>query len=150
MASASLWYVSTIFLDLVRVIFKNINYLGCIYNTNRKIYQVGASKAEVVVSAEEKMIFSTQKGQFNDCRQQPWKCGTMYTTVDYATQRLRRSGDNLILILDNCRDESSCSRGELGIGNEKHQGVITFYSCNPNQHSWEIEELEDGKFKKIL
>ena len=137
-------------MDLIKVIFKNINYPSYIYNTKRKIYQVGASKAEVVVGAEEKMIFSAQKRQFNDCRQQPWKCGTMYTTVDYATQRLRRSGDNLILLLDVCRDESSRSRGELGIGNEKHQGVITFYSCNPNQHSWEIEGLEHEKFNKIL
>ncbi len=72
-------------------------------------------------------------------------------SVDYVTQRLRRSGaDNVVLILDACRDESSRSRGELGIGDEKHQGVITFYSCNTNQQSWEIEELGHGIFTHVL
>ena len=72
-------------------------------------------------------------------------------SVDYVTQRLRRSGaDNVVLVLDACRDESSRSRGELGIGNEKHQGVITFYSCNANQQSWEIEELGHGIFTHVL
>ena len=72
-------------------------------------------------------------------------------SVDYVTQRLRRSGaDNVVLVLDACRDESNRSRGELGIGNEKHQGVITFYSCNANQQSWEIEELGHGIFTHVL
>ncbi len=72
-------------------------------------------------------------------------------SVDYVTQRLRRSGaDNVVLVLDACRDEGSRSRGESGIGNEKHQGVITFYSCNANQQSWEIEELGHGIFTHVL
>ena len=72
-------------------------------------------------------------------------------SVDYVTQRLRRSGaDNVVLVLDACRDEGSWSRGESGIGNEKHQGVITFYSCNANQQSWEIEELGHGIFTHVL
>ncbi|NET54449.1 MAG: peptidase C14, partial [Merismopedia sp. SIO2A8] len=63
-------------------------------------------------------------------------------SVDYVTQRLRRSGaDNVVLLLDACRDEDSRSRGELGIGKHKYQGVITFYSCHPHQQSWEIKEL---------
>ncbi|MEH2336178.1 SUMF1/EgtB/PvdO family nonheme iron enzyme [Nostoc sp.] len=69
--------------------------------------------------------------------------------VDYVTQRLRRSGaDNVVLFLDACRDESS--RGGLGIGEQRHQGVITFYSCTANQKSWEIEELEHGSFTHSL
>jgi uncharacterized caspase-like protein len=70
-------------------------------------------------------------------------------SVDYITQRLRRSGaDNVVLFLDACRDESS--RGGLGIGEQKHQGVITFYSCTANQKSWEIDELQHGSFTHSL
>ncbi|WGV23926.1 SUMF1/EgtB/PvdO family nonheme iron enzyme [Halotia branconii] len=70
-------------------------------------------------------------------------------SVDYVTQRLRRSGaDNVVLFLDACRDESS--RSGLGIGEQRHQGVITFYSCTANQKSWEIEELQHGAFTYSL
>ena len=70
-------------------------------------------------------------------------------SVDFITQRLRRSGaDNVVLFLDACRDESS--RAGLGIGEQRYQGVITFYSCTANQKSWEIEELEHGSFTHSL
>jgi uncharacterized caspase-like protein len=70
-------------------------------------------------------------------------------SVDYITQRLRRCGaDNVVLLLDACRDEGS--RGGLGIGEEEHQGVITFYSCNVNQQSFEIDELQHGAFTYSL
>ncbi|MBN3941270.1 N-acetylmuramoyl-L-alanine amidase [Nostoc sp. NMS9] len=70
-------------------------------------------------------------------------------SVDYVTQRLRRSGaDNVVLFLDACRDESS--RAGLGIGEQSYQGVITFYSCTANQKSWEIEELQHGSFTHSL
>lgn len=69
--------------------------------------------------------------------------------IDYITQRLRRSGaDNVVLFLDACRDESS--RGGLGIGEKRYQGVITFYSCTANQKSWEIDELQHGSFTHSL
>jgi formylglycine-generating enzyme required for sulfatase activity/uncharacterized caspase-like protein len=69
--------------------------------------------------------------------------------VDYITQRLRRSGaDNVVLFLDACRDESS--RAGLGIGEQRYQGVITFYSCTANQKSWEIDELQHGSFTHSL
>jgi formylglycine-generating enzyme required for sulfatase activity/uncharacterized caspase-like protein len=74
---------------------------------------------------------------------------TTAISVDYITQRLRRCGaDNVVLLLDACRDEGS--RGGLGIGEEKHQGVITFYSCNANQQSFEIDELQHGAFTHAL
>ena len=69
--------------------------------------------------------------------------------VEYVTQRLRRSGaDNVVLFLDACRDQGS--RGGVGIGSEKHQGVITFYSCTANQKSWEFDELQHGSFTYAL
>ncbi|MBF2013656.1 MAG: SUMF1/EgtB/PvdO family nonheme iron enzyme [Rivularia sp. T60_A2020_040] len=69
-------------------------------------------------------------------------------SVDYVVQRLRRCGaDNVVLLIDACRDESS--RGGLGIGGE-HKGVITFYSCTANQKSWEIDQLQHGAFTHTL
>ncbi|MDB9489872.1 SUMF1/EgtB/PvdO family nonheme iron enzyme [Dolichospermum circinale CS-534/05] len=70
-------------------------------------------------------------------------------SVEYITERLRRSrADNVVLLLDACREESS--RSGLGIGLEQHQGVITFYSCAANQKSWEITELQHGSFTYTL
>ncbi|MGB3760231.1 MAG: SUMF1/EgtB/PvdO family nonheme iron enzyme, partial [Rivularia sp. (in: cyanobacteria)] len=70
-------------------------------------------------------------------------------SVDYVTQRLRRSGaDNVVLFIDACRDEGD--RGGLGIGEEEHQGVITFYSCNANQKAYEIDALQHGAFTYAL
>lgn len=70
-------------------------------------------------------------------------------SVNYVSERLRRSGaDNVILFLDACRDEGD--KSGLGIGMEKHQGVITFYSCAPEQKSYEIEKLGQGSFTYSL
>lgn len=77
---------------------------------------------------------------------------TDYTTaisVEFITQRLRRCGaDNVVLLIDACRDEGD--RSGLGIGIQEHKGVITFYSCTANQKSWEIDELQHGSFTYSL
>ncbi|MBC1296473.1 caspase family protein, partial [Nostoc sp. UCD122] len=70
-------------------------------------------------------------------------------SVDYVTQRLRRCGaDNVVLLIDACRDEGD--RSGLGVGTQGHKGVITFYSCAPSQKSWEIDELQHGSFTYSL
>ncbi|MDJ0576224.1 MAG: SUMF1/EgtB/PvdO family nonheme iron enzyme [Xenococcaceae cyanobacterium MO_234.B1] len=70
-------------------------------------------------------------------------------SVEYITQRLRRCGaDNVVLLIDACRDEGS--RSGSGIGQQEHKGVITFYSCTANQKSWEIDELQHGSFTHTL
>jgi hypothetical protein len=74
---------------------------------------------------------------------------TTAISVDYVTQRLRRCGaDNVVLLIDACRDEGD--RSGLGVGTQEHKGVITFYSCAPNQKSWEIDELQHGSFTYSL
>ncbi|NEO83066.1 MAG: SUMF1/EgtB/PvdO family nonheme iron enzyme [Spirulina sp. SIO3F2] len=61
------------------------------------------------------------------------------------TARLRAVGaDNVILLLDACRDLSDHSG--YGIGDEAHQGVITLYSCAPSEKSYELEALGRGAF----
>ncbi|UUO17258.1 SUMF1/EgtB/PvdO family nonheme iron enzyme [Dolichospermum heterosporum] len=70
--------------------------------------------------------------------------------ITYITERLRRSGaDNVVLFIDACRSTGQKSAG-LGIGEEKQQGVITFYSCSPSQVSYEIEEIQQGAFTHVL
>jgi uncharacterized caspase-like protein/DNA replication protein DnaC len=70
-------------------------------------------------------------------------------SVDYVTQRLCRSGaDNVVLFLEASRDGSS--RYRLGIGEQRYQEVITFYSCTANQKSWEIDELQHSSFTYSL
>jgi formylglycine-generating enzyme required for sulfatase activity/uncharacterized caspase-like protein len=70
-------------------------------------------------------------------------------SVEYITERLRRShADNVVLLLDACREEGS--RSGLGQGRNNYQGVITFYSCAANQKSWEIAELQHGSFTHTL
>src|SRR4028118_1411576 len=74
--------------------------------------------------------------------------------INFVTEQLRRSGaDNVILIRDACRDQGSKS-GE-GIGNQaaevaRQKGIITFFSCSPNELSYEIEDLQQGIFTKAL
>jgi formylglycine-generating enzyme required for sulfatase activity len=71
-------------------------------------------------------------------------------SITYITERLRRSGaDNVVLFIDACRSHGQKSAG-LGIGEEKQQGVITFYSCSPSQVSYEIEEIKQGAFTHVL
>ncbi|MEG3436901.1 SUMF1/EgtB/PvdO family nonheme iron enzyme [Pannus brasiliensis CCIBt3594] len=79
----------------------------------------------------------------------PEDVGATALSVGYIIERLRRwESDNVMLFLDACRDEGS--RDGLGIGEETHQGVITFYSCRPREKAWEIEKLKRGSFTHAL
>lgn len=70
-------------------------------------------------------------------------------SISYVTERLRRCGaDNVVLLLDACRNEGD--KAGLGIGWEKHQGVITICSCSPREKSYEIEEIQQGTFTYAL
>ncbi|GAB4141051.1 MAG: hypothetical protein Fur0046_16910 [Cyanobacteria bacterium J069] len=69
--------------------------------------------------------------------------------VSYVRERLIRSGaDNVILLLDACRNQGY--RGIGHIGREAQRGVITISSCSPAEVSWEIEELRHGVFTYCL
>ena len=70
--------------------------------------------------------------------------------IAYVTERLRRSGaDNVVMLIDACRNEGAKNAG-VGVGEEKQQGVITFFSCSPSQVSYEIEEIGQGAFTNAL
>ncbi|GAB4206330.1 MAG: hypothetical protein Fur006_63320 [Coleofasciculaceae cyanobacterium] len=70
-------------------------------------------------------------------------------SISYVTERLRRCGaDNVVLLLDACRNEGE--KAGLGIGGEKQQGVITICSCSPREKSYEIEQIGQGAFTYAL
>lgn len=74
------------------------------------------------------------------------------TTIPLSgiTDRLRRSGaDNVVMLIDACRSDGAKNVG-MGIGEEKQQGVITFFSCSPSQVSYEIDEIGQGAFTNVL
>lgn len=79
----------------------------------------------------------------------PGNVGQTSISINYVAERLRCCGaGNVILFIDACRDQG-CRNG-LGIGSERPKGVITIFSCSPNESSYEIEELRQGSFTHVL
>ncbi|MCC5601808.1 SUMF1/EgtB/PvdO family nonheme iron enzyme [Nostoc favosum] len=74
--------------------------------------------------------------------------------INFVSERLRRCGaDNIVLILDACRNEGK-KTGE-GIGRQtaeeaRQQGVISIFSCIPQEYSYEINALQQGAFTRAL
>ncbi len=71
-------------------------------------------------------------------------------SLQYITERLRRSGaDNVVLLVDACRSGGG-RRDGVGFGQEKQPGVITLFACSPWESSYEIAELQQGAFTYAL
>jgi uncharacterized caspase-like protein len=69
-------------------------------------------------------------------------------SLNLVTERLSRCGaGNIVLILDACRNEG---RKGQGFGSELQKGVITLFSCKPEESSWEIEAFQQGSFTFTL
>jgi uncharacterized caspase-like protein len=75
-------------------------------------------------------------------------------STNIITNYLRSCGaDNTVMILDACRNggKKSC----VGIGKQtgveaRQTGVISFFSCSPNQYSYELEKIQQGAFTHVL
>lgn len=71
-----------------------------------------------------------------------------------VSEWLRGCGaDNVVMILDACR--SGGRKDGKGIGDETREGcrqtgVISLFSCSPNQFSYELPTYEQGAFTKVL
>jgi uncharacterized caspase-like protein len=89
------------------------------------------------------------------CDSDPGDVKDTAISINYVTERLRRCGaDNVVLILDACRGGQGSKSGE-GIGNQsaelaREKGVITFFSCRPNELSYELDDLQQGAFTKAF
>jgi uncharacterized caspase-like protein len=78
--------------------------------------------------------------------------GTGIATYDVTDYLRRCKADNVVLILDACRSQGR--KGE-GIGRQteaevRETGIISIFSCHPNQSSYEIEVLQQGAFTVAL
>lgn len=75
-------------------------------------------------------------------------------SIQFIADRLRRCGaDNIVLILDACRNQST--RDGRAIGDQTAEiarqiGVVSIFSCSPNECSYEIEALQQGVFTHAL
>ncbi|BAZ08438.1 hypothetical protein NIES4071_02430 [Calothrix sp. NIES-4071] len=75
-------------------------------------------------------------------------------SVNFVTERLRRCGaDNVVLILDACRNQGS--RFGRGIGEQtvevaRQLGIISIFSCSPNEFCYEFDQLQQGAFTYAL
>ncbi len=75
-----------------------------------------------------------------------------------VSEWLRGCGaDNVVMILDACRSEgrSGGRKDGKGIGDETREGcrqtgVISLFSCSPNQFSYELPTYQQGAFTKVL
>ena len=71
-----------------------------------------------------------------------------------VSEWLRGCGaDNVVMVLDACR--SGGMKDGKGIGDETREGcrqtgVISLFSCSPNQFSYELEVHQQGAFTKVL
>ena len=74
--------------------------------------------------------------------------------VSYVLGQLRRCGaDNIVLLLDACRNNGG--RSMEGMGRQtaqqaKKTGAIVISSCSPNEFSYEVEALKQGVFTYAL
>jgi hypothetical protein len=62
---------------------------------------------------------------------------------------------NIVMFIDACREDISGQKGILGIGEHTkgvvgRAGVVTIFSCDPTDSSYEIPELEHGSFTYCL
>jgi uncharacterized caspase-like protein len=75
------------------------------------------------------------------------------STADVSKWLRECGADNVVMMLDACR-KGGIKDGK-GIGDEtgeecKQTGVISLFSCSPNQFSYELPRYEQGAFTKVL
>lgn len=80
-------------------------------------------------------------------------------SVEYLVDKLSDTGcKNIVMFIDACRedfDEGGKAVGTSGVGEFSRgavdrEGLVTFFSCDPKEKSYEIEELGHGSFTYCL
>ncbi len=76
-------------------------------------------------------------------------------SIEDIASTLKGTGcKNIVMFIDACREPiegakgvgESISIGEASVEALKREGIVTFFSCDPKEKSYEIEELECGAF----
>ena len=70
---------------------------------------------------------------------------------DLVDQLTETRCKNVVMFIDACREAIGGQKGGSAIGEDsrgiaERKGVVTFFSCDPQDLSYEIEELEHGSF----
>jgi formylglycine-generating enzyme required for sulfatase activity/uncharacterized caspase-like protein len=69
--------------------------------------------------------------------------------ISDVSAQLRNCGaDNVVMLID--ASHSQGSRRGFGLGREDRSGIVTIYSCRPQELSYEIAELQHGAFTYAL
>jgi len=78
-------------------------------------------------------------------------------SVDYLVGKLTDTGcKNIVMFIDACRDDldegakSISGVGEFSREAVEREGLVTFFSCDPKEKSYEIEALGHGSFTYCL
>jgi hypothetical protein len=94
---------------------------------------------------EDKDYLLPQRASLNNPRK------TGIAVEDVIAELLRSKCKNIVMFLDACRSPMRGAKGAKGIGEqsadlmEKNE-VLCFFSCYPEEQSWEIEELQHSSF----
>jgi hypothetical protein len=72
--------------------------------------------------------------------------------VELFADRLTATGcKNIVMFIDACRESISGAKGITSVGQNSQEalqrgGIVTFFSCDPKEKSYEIEDLKHGSF----
>ncbi|GAB1543830.1 hypothetical protein NUACC21_65060 [Scytonema sp. NUACC21] len=75
-------------------------------------------------------------------------------SINYIIECLCRSGtNNIVLILDACHQQNKHNQEKFGQQTQKianQTGIVSIFSCSPDEYSYEIEKLQTGAFTYAL
>src|SRR5437763_292613 len=73
-------------------------------------------------------------------------------SIDEVIKSLSATGcSNIVMFIDACREDLSGARSVSGLGqfsieSVERSGIVTFFSCDPRERSYEISDLGHGSF----
>ncbi|MBW4659551.1 MAG: SUMF1/EgtB/PvdO family nonheme iron enzyme [Drouetiella hepatica Uher 2000/2452] len=84
----------------------------------------------------------------------PGDIGHTGIATQYISDRLSRCGaDNVVLVLDACRNQGGKALPSMGSSTALlagQKGIISLFSCSPGQLSYEVDALKQGVFTHVL
>jgi hypothetical protein len=77
-------------------------------------------------------------------------------SVNSLIKKLTSTGcKNVVMFIDACRETADGAKGTMSVGEAskvalEREGIVTFFSCDPRERSYEIAELQHGSFTHCL
>ncbi|HEY9628025.1 MAG TPA: SUMF1/EgtB/PvdO family nonheme iron enzyme [Coleofasciculaceae cyanobacterium] len=79
--------------------------------------------------------------------------GSGIATQDISDRLSRCGADNVVLVLDACRNQGGKALSSMGSSTALlagQKGIISLFSCSPGQLSYEVDALKQGVFTHVL